>query len=52
MEGEAKPPNLGAMLIPFVGPFTVLKHGGDAEIETGTPFTSYVDGDALLPPAK
>jgi hypothetical protein len=51
-EGEAKPPNIGAMLIPFVGPFTVLKHGGDAEIKTGTAFTAFVDADTSLPPAK
>lgn len=50
-EGEAKPPN-AAVLIPVVGPFTVLKHGTDAEIKPGTPFTAYVDTDTSLPPAK
>jgi len=40
-EGEAKPPN-AAVLIPFVGPLTVLKHGTDAVISKGTPFTAYV----------
>jgi hypothetical protein len=51
-EGEAKPPNVGALIIPLVGPFTALKHGGDAEIKTGMPFTAYVEGDTPLPPAK
>jgi Chitobiase/beta-hexosaminidase C-terminal domain len=50
-EGEAKPPN-AAVLIPVVGPFTVFKHGTDAEIKPGTPFTAYVDADTSLPPAK
>ncbi len=49
--GEAKPPN-AAVLIPVVGPFTVFKHGTDAEIKPGTPFTAYVDSDTSLPPAK
>lgn len=43
-EGEAKPPN-AAVLIPFVGPFTAFKHGKDAEILRGTPFTAFVDKD-------
>ena len=49
-EGEAKPPN-AAVLIPFVGPFTALKHGKQAEITKGTPVTAFVDsnnGLALL----
>ena len=50
-EGEAKPPN-AAILIPVVGPFTVFKHGTDAEIKAGTPFTAYVDADTSLPAAK
>jgi Chitobiase/beta-hexosaminidase C-terminal domain len=50
-EGEAKPPN-AAVLIPVVGPFTVFKHGTDAEIKAGTPFTAFVDADTSLPPAK
>ena len=46
-EGEAKPPN-AATLIPVVGPFTVLKHGKDAEITKGMAFTAYVDKDIPL----
>jgi len=46
-EGEAKPPN-AAVLIPVVGPFTVFKHGKDAQIDSGTAFTAYVDGDIPL----
>jgi hypothetical protein len=46
-EGEAKPPN-AAVLIPLVGPFTVFKHGKDAEILRGTPFTAFVDKDTSL----
>jgi hypothetical protein len=46
-EGEAKPPNAAA-LIPVVGPFTVFKHGKDAEITKGTAFTAYVDKDIPL----
>jgi Chitobiase/beta-hexosaminidase C-terminal domain len=41
-EGEAKPPN-AALLIPMVGPLTLLKHGTDAVITKGTPFTAFVD---------
>jgi type II secretory pathway pseudopilin PulG len=51
-EGDAKPPNVGTMLIPVVGPFTIFKHGTDAEIKPGAPFTAYVDADTSLPPAK
>jgi hypothetical protein len=44
-EGEAKPPN-ASVFIPFVGPLAAtLKHGKDAEILTGTPFTAFVDKD-------
>jgi hypothetical protein len=50
-EGEAKPPN-AAFLIPVVGPLTVLKHGADAEIKKGTPFTAFVNADTALSPAK
>jgi type II secretory pathway pseudopilin PulG len=50
-EGEAKPPN-AAVLIPVVGPFTVFKHGADAEIKQGSPFTAFVDSDTALSPAK
>jgi Chitobiase/beta-hexosaminidase C-terminal domain len=41
-EGESKPPNATA-LIPVVGPLSVLKHGTDAVITKGTPFTAFVD---------
>lgn len=51
-EGEAKPPSVGAMMIPVVGPFTVLKHGTDAEIKQGTPFVAFLDADTSLPLAK
>jgi hypothetical protein len=40
--GEAKLPN-AAILIPVVGPLTALKHGTDAVIAKGTPFTAYID---------
>lgn len=43
-EGDAKPRN-GAVLIPVAGPFTLLKHGKDAEIVPGTPFTALVSVD-------
>ncbi len=51
-EGEAKPPNIGALMIPFVGPLALLKHGKEAEIKPGTPFVAFVDADTSLPPAK
>lgn len=41
-EGEAKPPN-AAILIPMVGPLTILKHGTDAVITKGTPFTAFIE---------
>jgi type II secretory pathway pseudopilin PulG len=50
-EGEAKPPG-AARLIPYAGAFTVLKHGTNAEITAGTPFTAYVNEDTPLPPAN
>jgi len=50
-EGEAKPPG-AARLIPYAGIFTVLKHGTNAEITAGTPFTAYVNADTPLPPAN
>jgi hypothetical protein len=40
-EGEAKPPS-PSMLIPYAGFFTVLKHGTDAEITAGAPFSAFV----------
>ncbi len=40
-EGVAKPPNAAA-LIPVVGVFTLFKHGTDATIAKGTPFTAYL----------
>jgi type II secretory pathway pseudopilin PulG len=46
-EGQAKPPN-ATILIPVAGPFTVFKHGKNAEITKGTPFTAYVDKDMTL----
>jgi hypothetical protein len=30
----------------------LLKHGEQAEIKKGTPFTAYVNADAILTPAK
>lgn len=40
-EGEAKPPN-AATLIPVVGVFAIFRHGTDATIAKGTPFTAYL----------
>jgi hypothetical protein len=40
-EGQASLPNATA-LIPVVGPFTLFRHGKDADIKTGTPFTAYL----------
>jgi hypothetical protein len=45
LEGHASPPN-AAVLIPAVGAFTIFRHGKDADIKTGAPFTAY-----LVPPA-
>jgi len=39
LEGQASLPNATA-LIPVVGPFTLFRHGKDADIKTGTPFTA------------
>ena len=44
LEGQANLPN-AAVLIPVVGDFTIFRHGKDANIKTGTPFTAY-----LVPP--
>ncbi len=48
-EGDASPPN-AAVLIPVVGPFTVFKHGKDADIKPGTPFTALVSADTPIAP--
>jgi hypothetical protein len=48
LEGEAKPPN-AAILIPYAGLFTVLKHGKDAVIAPGATFTAYIPAKALAP---
>jgi hypothetical protein len=50
-EGDAKPPN-AAILIPVVGPLTALRHGTDAVIKQGTPFTAFLYADTLLVPAQ
>ena len=50
-EGEAKPPN-AAVLIPVVGPLTALRHGTDAVIKQGTPFTAFLYADTSLAPAQ
>lgn len=46
-EGQAKLPN-AAFLIPVVGPFTALRHGTEAVIDKGTPFTAFVDTDTQV----
>jgi len=46
-EGQTRLPN-AAVMIPVVGPFTVLKHGKDAVIKKGTPFVAYVNTDTTL----
>jgi hypothetical protein len=46
LEGQAAPPNATA-LIPFVGPFTLFRHGKDADIKSGTTFTAYLNPPAL-----
>jgi hypothetical protein len=46
LEGEIKLPN-AAVLIPVVGPLTLFRHGKDADIKTGTPFTAYLDTTTL-----
>jgi hypothetical protein len=50
-EGDAKPPN-AAILIPVVGPLTALRHGADAVIKQGTPFTAFLYADTSLAPAQ
>lgn len=50
-EGTAKPPN-ATVLIPVVGPFIIFKHGTDAVIAKGTPFTAYLDTQSPLAMAK
>jgi Chitobiase/beta-hexosaminidase C-terminal domain len=50
-EGDAKPPN-AAILIPVVGPLTALRHGTDAIIKQGTPFTAFLYADTPLVPAE
>ena len=46
LEGEIKLPN-ATVLIPIVGPFTLFRHGKDADIKSGTPFTAYLDTTPL-----
>lgn len=46
LEGEIKLPN-ATVLIPVVGPFTLFRHGKDADIKSGTLFTAYLDTTPL-----
>jgi len=46
LEGQTNLPNATA-LIPVVGPFTLFRHGKDADIKTGTPFTAYLVAPTL-----
>jgi hypothetical protein len=48
-EGEAKLPT-AAVLIPVVGPLTAIKHGTDATIKQGTPFTASLFADTFFNP--
>ncbi len=48
LEGQPHLPN-AAFLIPVVGPFTLFRHGTDANIKSGTLFTAYLDSAALAP---
>jgi hypothetical protein len=41
-EGKSNPPN-AAILIPLVGGLAMLRHGTDAVIARGSPFTAYVN---------
>ena len=50
-EGDAKPPN-AALLIPVIGPLTALRHGTDAVIKQGTPFTAFLYADTSIAPAQ
>lgn len=50
-EGDPKLPN-AAVLIPVVGPFTIFRHGTDAVIKQGTPFTAFLYGDTYLSPVQ
>jgi hypothetical protein len=45
--GAGGAPN-AAVLVPYVGLFTLFRHGKDAEIKPGTPVTAYVDADTSL----
>jgi hypothetical protein len=47
LEGQAVPPN-AAVMIPVVGIFTIFRHGHDAVIPSGTPFTAYLDSSSLV----
>jgi len=52
-EGEAKPITSSKALIPVVGQLAVLKHGKDAEITPGTPFTARVaTATPVSPPSQ
>jgi hypothetical protein len=46
LEGEAKPPN-AAVLIPYAGFLTLLKHGKDAVIAPGATFTACIPAKEL-----
>lgn len=50
-EGQANPPN-AAVLIPVVGPFTLIRHGKAAVITAGTPFIASVRADTQIAPAQ
>jgi hypothetical protein len=49
-EGAAKPPN-AAVVVPLVGLFLLIKHGDEAVIPDGTPFTARIAMDTPLAPA-
>jgi hypothetical protein len=50
-EGVPKPPN-AAVLIPVVGPLALFKHGKDAVIAKGTPFTAFLNVTASQAPKE
>jgi hypothetical protein len=50
-EGEAKLPT-AAVLIPVVGELTAVKHGTDATVKQGTPFTAYLFADTFFRPMQ